>query len=126
MTTTAPYVLVVDDNALNANLITYALGVCSIPTRVAREAEEALRHIEAELPAVILMDVQLPGTDGLTLTRRLRADPRYGEVPIIAVTAYAMSSDEDAAREAGCSGFMSKPIDIAALTGLVASLLGRS
>lgn len=121
----APYVLVVDDNELNAKLVSYALEVYSVASRVAKEAGEALRLIAAETPAVILMDLQLPGIDGLTLTRRLRADPRYRELPIIAVTAYAMASDEQAAEQAGCSGFMSKPIDVRALSRLVLSLLGR-
>lgn len=120
-----PYVLVIDDNQLNAKLITYALEVHDVPSRVAKEANEALVLIATETPAVILMDVQLPGIDGLTLTRQLRADERYRELPIIAVTAYAMPSDERAAEQAGCTGYMSKPIDVRALSALVLTLLGR-
>ena len=121
----APYVLVVDDNPLNAKLITYALEVYDVASRVAKEANEALSLIASETPAVILMDVQLPGVDGLALTRQLRADARYRDLPIIAVTAYAMASDEQAAALAGCTGYMAKPIDVRALGDLVLSLLGR-
>lgn len=120
-----PYVLIVDDNALNVKLVTFMLHARDVVTKVATTADAALRCVEENRPAVILMDVQLPGTDGLTLTRALRTDPRNRDIAIIAVTAYAMATDEQAARDAGCSGFISKPLDIMALGNLVLSLLGR-
>lgn len=117
------YVLVVDDHPLNCTLIEYVLELRGIETRAAHDAEEALAAIERERPGAVLMDVQLPGMDGLTLTRRLRSDPRFAGLPIVALTAYAMASDETAAREAGCDAFVSKPIDTVALAELVVRLL---
>lgn len=121
----APYVLVVDDHPVNCKLVTYTLEARGIATRSAKDAAEALAAVEREAPAVILMDVQLPGVDGLTLTRQLRADARFAQVPIVALTAYAMASDERAARDAGCDAFMSKPVDTRALGDLVVDLLAR-
>jgi CheY-like chemotaxis protein len=72
------------------------------------------------------MDVALPGMDGLTLTRELKADPATRHIPIVALTAFAMKGDEERVREAGCDGYISKPIDIGTLPDQVAKLLGRS
>jgi len=122
---TRPRVLVVDDNPMNTKLVTYVLRGRGIDVLVAASAAETWKVLEEVLPAAILMDVQLPGVDGLTLTRQLRADTRFGAVPIVAVTAYAMDHDRRAAFEAGCSEFVSKPIDTSSfgelLTKLVAS-----
>lgn len=123
--TTHPYVLVVDDHPMNVKLLQSVLDAARIRTRVARSADEVTQQLDLELPSLILMDVQLPGTDGLTLTRQLRADPRYAKLPIVAVTAYAAPSDERAAFAAGCDGFVSKPIDIRALRDLVQQMLAR-
>jgi CheY-like chemotaxis protein len=115
---TGRYVLVVDDHPMNVKLMQQTLDLFDLPTRVARDADEVMAQLEAGLPGLILMDVQLPGTDGLTLTRRLRADPRYATIPIVAVTAYAMASDEQAALDAGCNGFVAKPIDVMKLANM--------
>lgn len=120
------YVLVVDDHPVNVKLMQCVLEIHGLETRVARNADETVAAIEHEVPGVVLMDVQLPGTDGLTLTRALRKDPRYADLPIVAVTAYAMPADERAAREAGCDAFVSKPIDTIALGKLVLGILARS
>jgi CheY-like chemotaxis protein len=117
-------VLVVDDHPANTKLVSFVLEGRGIKVRSARNADEALAELESARPDLVLMDVQLPGVDGLTLTRRLRADPRFAKMPIVAVTAYAMARDEDAAREAGCDAFVSKPIDTRALGDLVLRLLG--
>lgn len=119
------YVLIVDDHPVNIKLMEFTLGVHNIPTRIARNAEETYAVVADECPQVILMDVQLPGTDGLTITRRLREDPRFQTVPIVAVTAYAMASDEEAARDAGCDDFVAKPIDTVALGQLVLRLIEK-
>ena len=66
---------------------------------------------ESTSPDLILMDIALPGMDGLTLTRKLKADPRWRSIPVIALTAFAMLTDEKQARDAGCDGYMTKPID---------------
>jgi len=121
-----PRVLVVDDHPANTKLVSFVLHARGIEVLTAASASEAERVLERAVPALILMDVQLPGTDGLTLTRRLREDPRWQATPIVAVTAYAMARDEQAARAAGCTAFVSKPIDTRALGDLVEALLVRS
>lgn len=123
---TRPLVLVVDDHPLNVKLVTFVLRGRGFDVRSAGSAEETRVVLETLTPAVILMDIQLPGTDGLTLTRELRADPRFADVPIVALTAYAMARDEAAAREAGCSEFVSKPFQTEALGELVTRLVARS
>lgn len=117
------HVLIVDDHPINIKLLRFVLEARKIQVMTAGSAEDARRSIEADLPGVILMDIQLPGTDGLTLTRELRADNRLQNVAIVAVTAYAMASDESSAREAGCDGFVAKPIDTRAMGELVQRLL---
>jgi CheY-like chemotaxis protein len=77
----------------------------------AMDADEALAVLESVHPHLILMDIQLPGMDGLTLTRRLKVNPATRDILIVALTAYAMKGDEQKAREAGCDGYIPKPID---------------
>lgn len=121
-------VLVVDDHPANTKLVSFVLESRGFEVHAAETGEQALALLERMKPDIILMDIQLPGKDGLTLTRELRTDPRFTETPIVAVTAYAMSSDEQMAREAGCDAYMSKPIDTRALGALVARMIekGRS
>lgn len=104
-------VLIVDDNAENLKLILVLLAASGCELVTAGDAAEALRRIEQRLPDLILLDLQLPGMDGLTLTRQLKAQERTSGVPIVAVTAFAMKGDENKAREAGCDGYLVKPID---------------
>jgi CheY-like chemotaxis protein len=118
-------VLVVDDNATNVKLLSFLLAAKGYLVRTAADAEQALRAVAQERPRLILMDLQLPGTDGLTLTRQLRADPSMRGVVIVAVTASAMTGDRERALEAGCDGFIPKPIDTRAFPGLVAEYLAR-
>lgn len=103
--------LIVDDNPENLKLILMILATGGYELVTAADALQALRAIEARLPDLILLDLQLPGMDGLELTRRLRATPATKNVPIVAVTAYAMKGDENKARDAGCDGYLVKPID---------------
>ncbi len=119
-----PLVLVVDDHPMNTKLIAFVVRSRGLDVMTAASADEAWRAVAQTTPDVILMDVQLPGTDGLALTRQLRADARFATLPIVAVTAYAMESDRRAAYDAGCTGFVSKPIDTRALGDLVATLVG--
>lgn len=118
-------ILVVDDNPTNLKLARILLESEGYEVRAAVDAEEALLLLEAFLPRLILMDLQLPGMDGLELTRRLKADPRTRAIPIIAVTSYAMRGDEERALAAGCDGYVTKPIDTEALPRLLAQALGR-
>lgn len=118
-----PVVLVVDDNATNIKLLQFILESKGLVVRTAQNAREAEQQLADERPILIFMDVQLPGVDGLTLTRQLRADPRYARLEIVAVTAYAMARDEAAARAAGCDGFIAKPIDSRAIMAIADRLL---
>jgi CheY-like chemotaxis protein len=116
-------ILIVDDNPTNVKLLQLVLRGEGWDLRVAHNAYEALEALSQLLPLLILMDLQLPGVDGLTLTRQLKDDARYASVPIIAVTSYAMKGDEERAREAGCDGYVTKPIDTRALPGIIRGFL---
>jgi CheY-like chemotaxis protein len=116
-------ILIVDDNPANLKLARILLTTEGYEVRTAADAEEALAVLATWLPRVILMDLQLPGMDGLELTRRLKAEPATRDITILALTAYAMKGDEQKAREAGCDGYISKPIDTRALPVLVAGYL---
>lgn len=118
-------VLVVDDNRINLELAEAILENAGYEVRTAADADEALAAIAMERPGVILMDLQLPGVDGLTLTRRLKADPATRDIPIVALTAYAMKGDAEKAREAGCDGYLSKPIEGRTLPKVVEGFLAR-
>jgi CheY-like chemotaxis protein len=117
--TAAPRVLVVDDHPMNVDLVSFLLDADGIDHQVAADASQALARLGAFRPDLILMDVQLPGMDGLELTRRLKADPATRDIVVVAFTAYAMKGDEAKMREAGCDGYVSKPIDVATFAGRV-------
>lgn len=119
-------VLIVDDNAQNLKLASVLLRTEGFEVRTAVDAEEALRELETFSPRLILMDIQLPGMDGLELTRRLKADPSRSGIAVIALTAYAMKGDEQKARAAGCDGYVAKPIDVNELPRLLREHLARS
>src|SRR5262245_66662740 len=94
-------VLIVDDNVTNLKLVAYLVRAHGYDVDTAMDAEAALAAIRAHRPRVILMDLQLPGVDGLELTRRLKADPETKDIAIIAVTAYAMKGDQEKAVREG-------------------------
>jgi two-component system cell cycle response regulator DivK len=104
--------LIVDDNEVNRTLLQYVLEGGGFEVRMAGSAAEASQVLASVRPHVILMDLQLPGTSGLELTQRLKADPQTRDIVIIAVTSYAMKGDEQKARAAGCDGYLTKPIDV--------------
>jgi CheY-like chemotaxis protein len=116
-------VLIVDDNPQNLKLAKVLLLAQGYDTRTAVDAEQALVVLDSFLPRLILMDIQLPGMDGLELTRRLKAEPRTKAIVIVALTAYAMTGDEEKARAAGCDGYITKPIDVRTLPAKVAEYL---
>jgi two-component system, cell cycle response regulator DivK len=118
-------VLVVDDNPQNLKLTRILLTNGGYEVRTAADAEEACRTLETFRPRLILMDIQLPGMDGLELTRRLKADPARKDILIIALTAYAMKGDQERALAAGCDGYLSKPVDTNALCQTVALQLAQ-
>lgn len=119
-------ILIVDDNPANLKLARVLLASEGYEVRTATDAEEALAVLREFLPDLILMDIQLPGMDGLELTRRLKSDSKTCDVAILALTAYAMKGDEERALAAGCDGYIAKPIDTKRLTGQVATLLRRA
>ena len=118
-------ILIVDDNATNLKLVAYLMRANGYEVDTALEAEAALVAIARHRPDVILMDIQLPGIDGLELTRRLKADPDTRDIIIIAVTAYAMKGDQDKAIAVGCDDYITKPIDTRALPDTIARHLAR-
>lgn len=119
-------ILVVDDNPMNLKLAKLLLSTEGYEVRTAARAEEALAVLKLFHPRMILMDVQMPGMDGLELTRRLKANPSFQSVIILAVTAYAMKADEQRAKEAGCDGYIAKPLDTRSLPDLVRAFLDNS
>ena len=116
-------ILIVDDNPHHLKLARVVLSQEGHDVRTASDAEQALELLEEFHPRLVLMDIQLPGMDGLELTRRLKADPARRDIVIIALTAYAMKGDEEKARAAGCDGYLSKPVDIDELGRAVADVL---
>lgn len=119
MTPRPAEILVVDDNAANLKLARVILQKEGHTVRTVIDAEEALVLLKSWHPALILMDIQLPGLDGLELTRRLKAEPEHRDTIIIALTAFAMPSDRERALAAGCDDYLSKPIDIEGLVACV-------
>ena len=117
-------ILIVDDNVSNTKLLAFLLSAKGYEIRTAASADEALAVLATFQPRLILMDIQLPGMDGLTLTRQLKADPATQHIPIFAATAYAMKGDEARARAAGCDGYFTKPIDTRQLPIDIAKFLG--
>jgi len=118
-------ILVVDDHRTNLTLLEYLLRAHGFDVKTAVDADSALAAIAAQKPKLILMDLQLPVVDGLQLTRLIKSDPQTADIVVVAVTAYAMSGDEQRALAAGCDGYVSKPIDTRALPKLVAKFMGR-
>jgi two-component system cell cycle response regulator DivK len=116
--------LIVDDNVANLKLARVLLQGEGYQVRTAADAEDALCLLRSFSPKLILMDIQLPGMDGLTLTRRLKSDASTKDIVILALTAYAMKGDEEKARAAGCDGYIAKPIDIDLLPKIIAEHLG--
>ena len=119
-------ILIVDDNPLNLKLARVLLTTEGYEVRTAAHAAEALGVLEGFRPRLILMDIQLPGMDGLELTRRLKADPALRGTVILALTAYAMKGDEEKALDAGCDGYIAKPMDTRTLPEILARYLGRA
>jgi CheY-like chemotaxis protein len=119
-------ILVVDDNPLNLKLTRILLAGEGYRVRTAVDARGALEELKTLHPRLILMDIQLPGRDGLDLTRQLKADPAMHDVVILALTAYAMKGDHERAREAGCDGYIAKPIDTRSLPEVIRGYLRGS
>ena len=119
----APPILVVEDEPHSRRIATMALEHAGYRCAQAANAAEALAALQRERPRLVVMDLNLPGTDGLQLTRWLKEDALTRDIPVLAVTAYAMPGDLDIASEAGCDGYIAKPYDPHALVREVRRLL---
>ena len=104
-------ILVIDDTPANLKLTRILLAHEGYTVRTATDAEEALAILDDFHPALMLVDIQLPGMDGLELTRRVKANPNTRDIVVVALTAFAMNGDEQHAMEEGCDGYITKPID---------------
>jgi two-component system, cell cycle response regulator DivK len=105
-------VLIVEDNELNMKLFNDLLEAQGYTTLKAKDGPEALRIVRLHRPDLVLLDIQLPEVSGLEVAKRLKEDEELRSIPVIAVTAFAMKQDEDKIRQAGCEGYMTKPISI--------------
>lgn len=110
MMANAPLVMVVEDNPANLRLLSMLLGKAGYSVCSANNAEDGIERIRVLKPALILMDMQLPGMDGLAATKAMKADPQIRGIPVVAITAFAMKGDEQRMRAAGCDGYITKPI----------------
>ncbi len=119
-----PRVLVVDDNVLNVELVKYVMGTEHCRVEAAPDAVRALALIAAFEPNLILMDIQMPGMNGLDLTRLIKADSTTHDIIVLAFTAYAMQGDDARMRAAGCDGYITKPIQVATFAADVLAFLG--
>ena len=115
--------LIADDDEVTVMLINDYLEEFGYQISVADDGREVLPKVEEAQPDLILMDIQMPYANGLDLTRRLKADPRYARIPIIGLTAFAMASDKERCLEAGMNDYLSKPINLKELRSLIESLL---
>jgi len=116
-------ILIVEDNEANRLLAGAVLEREGYRVEMAGNAEEALQKLASGSPDLILMDVQMPGMDGLTLTRRLKGEARTADIPVVALTALAMMGDRERTLEAGCSGYISKPINTRTFAAEVSKFL---
>jgi CheY-like chemotaxis protein len=119
-------ILVVEDNLLNLELVTDLLEAAGFAVIPARTAEEALRLAHQVSPDLVLMDLTLPGMDGLVATQLLKADPATRHLPIVALTARAMKGDEAIVLGAGCDGYLTKPIDTRTFVGTVSDFVAAA
>ena len=109
------HILVIDDNPMNIELVEYVLSSAGFEVRTADSAEQGFARIAERRPDLILMDIQMPGLDGLEMTRRLKADESLRGMVVVAFTAYAMKGDEERMKEAGCDGYLAKPVNVKTL-----------
>ena len=116
-------IVVIEDNELNMKLVRGLLSMGNYDIHEAGDAESGIELARQHLPDLILMDIQLPGMDGLTATRLMKEDSVFNDIPIVALTSYAMDGDEEKATESGCSGYISKPIDTRSFLETIARYL---
>jgi two-component system cell cycle response regulator DivK len=116
-------ILLVEDNEMNRDMLSRRLERRGFTVLMAEDGQQGIDMAAARMPDLILMDMSLPVLDGWEATRRLKADPATRATPVIALTAHAMNSDEQKARDAGCDDFDTKPIDLVRLLEKIQRLL---
>jgi two-component system, cell cycle response regulator DivK len=119
-------ILLVEDNEMNRDMLTRRLQRRGYEVVIAVDGAQGLAMAQSESPALILMDISLPVLDGWEATRRLKVAPETKSIPVIALTAHAMSGDRERCIEAGCDDFDTKPVEIARLVGKIETLLNQS
>jgi two-component system cell cycle response regulator DivK len=117
--------LLVEDNEMNRDMLSRRLQKKGYEVVLAVDGEEGVAKAQGEAPALILMDMSLPGIDGWEATRRIKADPTTKSIPVIALTAHALTSDREAALAAGCDDFDTKPVEITRLLAKIENLLAK-
>lgn len=118
-------ILIVEDNPQNRYLVSFLLEQQGYELSIAEDGAQALEMLEGDAPDLILMDMQLPKIDGYEATRRIKANERLRDIPLVALTAHSMRRDEQRAIDAGCDEFITKPVDADGLLALVSRLLGE-
>ena len=118
-----PLILIVEDNEMNSDMLSRRLRRKGYDVAVAADGEAGVRKALQIRPQLILMDLSLPIIDGWTATRQLRSDPRTSQIPVIALTAHAISGDREKALEAGCDDYDTKPVEWHRLLGKIEALL---
>ena len=119
-------ILIIEDNQLNMKLVKTLLQIEKHQVLEAGSAENGLEIAKERLPDLILMDIQLPGMNGLEATRIIKEDPEMTNIPVVALTSFAMQGDEEKAISAGCEGYITKPIDTREFTKMVAQYYSNS
>lgn len=118
-----PTILLVEDNEMNRDMLSRRLVRNGIDVEVAIDGGQCMQYLESGRPDLILMDINLPGRDGYELTREIKANPQTASIPVIALTAHAMSGDREKSLAAGCDDYDTKPVDLIRLLGKINSLL---
>ncbi len=117
-------ILIVEDNELNMKLFNDLLQASGYNTVQTKDGKEALKLARDHHPDLILMDIQLPEISGLEVIKIIKADEELQDIPVVAVTAFAMKGDEEKIREGGCEGYIAKPISVPIFLETIAKLLG--
>ena len=116
-------ILVVEDNELNMKLVKELISIGKYRMLEANDAEIGIQLVREQRPDLVLMDIQLPGMDGLSATKIIKEDPDLKDIPIVALTSYAMQGDKEKALAAGCTGYIAKPIDTRKFLGTISQYL---
>jgi len=117
-------ILLVEDNEMNRDMLSRRLARKGFDVTIAEDGESGIELVLSERPDLVLMDMSLPGIDGLEATRRIKSNPEFSSTPVIALTAHALTSDRDKAFEAGCDEFDTKPVELPRLLEKIAKFLG--